>query len=219
MLISLSAFNFGCNCRAFLKPLQMANDILMRYFVEKEPRHHFIIITRKIPKHWKKNSTINVRSHGRSQRHCIGGETKGTEIKRFILRREGGASLNQGGVRATPWSKPLAWKTLHKLWMCIVYVRCTWVPIDVMLHHNWMLWMSTASLGFVRCERNPHEPQDGFVQTLLSRVDLKGARRLMTAWDKNVNFVELLKEDSLLEIETDIFTFSALSNSFSDTQW
>ena len=128
MLISLSAFNFGCNCRAFLKPLQMANDILMRYFVEKEPRHHFIIITRKIPKHWKKNSTINVRSHGRSQRHCIGGETKGTEIKRFILRREGGASLNQGGVRATPWSKPLAWKTLHKLWMCIVYVRCTWVP-------------------------------------------------------------------------------------------
>ena len=82
------------------------------------------------------------------------------------------------------------------------------VPIDEMLHHNQMLWMSTASLGFVRCERNPHEPQDGFVQTLLSRVDLKGARRLMTAWDKNVNFVELLKEDSLLEIETDIFTFS-----------
>ena len=163
---------------------------------------------------------MNIRSQGRSQRHYIGGETKGTEIKRFIPREEGGASLNQGGVRATPWSKPLAWKTLHKLWMCIVYyVRCTWVPIDVMLHHNQMLWMSTASLGFVRCERNPHEPQDGFVQTLLSRVDLKGARRLMTAWDKNVNFVELLKEDSLLEIETDIFTFSALSNSFSDTQW
>ena len=50
----------------------------------------------------EKNSTINVRSQGRSQRHYIGGETKGTEIKRFILRREGGASLNQGGVRATP---------------------------------------------------------------------------------------------------------------------
>ena len=41
----------------------------------------------------------------------------------------------------------------------------------------------------------------------------------MTAWDKNVNFVELLEEDYLLEIETDIFTFSAPSNSFSDTQW
>ena len=27
-----------------------------------------------------------------------------------------------------------------------------------------------------------------------------------------MNFVELLKEDSLLEIEIDIFTFSALSN-------
>ena len=172
-----------------------------------------------MPKHWKKNSTINVRSQGRLQRHNKRGETKGTEIKRFILRREGEGQVWIRVEWGQHLDQSLCPERPSTSCECVLCTFDVHECLDVILHHNWMLWMSTASLGFVRCERNPHEPQDGFVQTLLSRVDLKGARRLMTAWDKNVNFVELLKEDSLLEIETDIFTFSALSNSFSDTQW
>ena len=122
-------FQFWLQLQSILKTITNGKWHFDEIFCWKRAETPFHNYYKKNTKALKENSTINVRSQGRLQRHNKRGETKGTEIKRFILRREGGASLNQGGVRATPWSKPLAWKTLHKLWMCIVYyVRCTWVP-------------------------------------------------------------------------------------------
>ena len=44
----------------------------------------------------KENSTINVRSQGRSQRHYIGGETKGTEIKKVHFEKRGRGKSESG---------------------------------------------------------------------------------------------------------------------------
>ena len=88
------SFQFWLQSHSILQNI-MANDILIRNSPSiKEAETSLHNYYKKNTKALKENSTINVRSQGRSQRHYIGGKTKGTEIKKFILRREGGLGLS-----------------------------------------------------------------------------------------------------------------------------
>ena len=90
------SFQFWLQSHCILKNI-MANDILIRNSPSikgaETSLHNYY---KKNDKALKENSTINVRSQGRSQRHYKGAETKGTEIKRFILEERGRGKSESG---------------------------------------------------------------------------------------------------------------------------